>query len=355
MSNTKTVGVKYIGSKQALLDDILGLVREKYPVVPARIIDVFTGTTRVAQAFRQAGWNVQSSDLSWASEAYAHAFLLRTAESGRRIPELIATLRTVEPVEGWLTNAYCETTAVVDPSVRIQMWRRANGAKADAIRDTIAEWEATGHISHHEAMILVAALIVALDKVDSSVGVQQAYLKQLAARARGDLDLCDLPFPVERPPGTHIVGDALTNTYAPADVAYLDPPYYHIWDSITRWDKPVVGLKTNRRIDRVSGAAEYDAGMVSQWNSKRTALRAFRTLIERLPVRHVLVSYNDESLIPLEELIEMLRSVWAVVEVHTIAYRRNIMCKIGNAAAAAAAAKTDNNEVLIWIDKLTAA
>jgi adenine-specific DNA-methyltransferase len=354
--NKTTVGVKYIGSKQMLLDDILGLVKEKYSS-PARIIDVFTGTTRVAQAFRQAGWTVVASDLSWASEAYAHAFLLRTAESGRRIPELIATLRDVTPVEGWLTNAYCETVAVADPAVRIQMWRRANGMKADAIRDRIAEWESSGYITHHEAMILVTALIVALDKVDSSVGVQQAYLKQFAARALGDLELCDLPYSKEGPPGQYIGGDALSIVYEAADVAYLDPPYsahsyatyYHIWDSITRWDKPEVGLKTNRRIDRVSGSSDYDVSMVSQWNSKRTALYAFRTLLERLPVRHALISYNDESLIPLADLVTMIQSRWSVVEIHTIAYRRNIMCKIGNATAGAGA-KTENNEVLIWID-----
>lgn len=362
-----TVGVKYIGSKQALLGNILAFITEKHPT-PGRLIDVFTGTTRVAQAFRAAGWTVETSDLSWASEAYAHAFLLRTPESGTRIPSLIARLRVATETAttpGWLTEHYCEATAVDDPTTRIQMWTRTNGLRADAMRDAIAAWEATGEISHHEAMILVAALILALDKVDSSVGVQQAYLKSWAARALNPLDLQDLPAPVTAPPAVaHHVGDCLSVTYGAADIAYIDPPYsahsyatyYHIWDSITRWDKPAVGLKTNRRIDRVARSDEFDADMVSAWNSKRTALAAFIRLVERLPVRAAVVSYNDESLVPLETLVTALRERWPDTEVRSIAYRRNVMCKIGNAAGGGggtkADAKTDNTEVLIWVPKV---
>lgn len=361
-----TVGVKYIGSKQALLGKILEFVAEKQST-PGRIIDVFTGTTRVAQAFRAAGWTVETSDLSWASETYAHAFLMRTAESGARIPALIERLRALpeNTVAGWLTSHYCEVSAVDDPTTRIQMWTRANGLRADAMRDAIAAWEAAEEITHHEAMILTAALIMALDKVDSSVGVQQAYLKKWATRALNSLDLVDLPAPTEGPVAVaHHVGDALNATYSAADIAYIDPPYsahsyatyYHIWDSIARWDKPVVGLKTNRRIDRVAGSDQYDSGMVSKWNSKRTALNAFIQLLERLPVRAALVSYNDESLVPLEELVKALRERWAGTEVREITYRRNVMCMIGNAAGGGGGTKADakknNKEVLIWVPKV---
>jgi adenine-specific DNA-methyltransferase len=143
-------------------------------------------------------------------------------------------------------------------------------------------------------------------------------------------------------------------------VAYLDPPYsahsyatyYHIWDSITRWDKPAVGLKTNRRMDRVSGSDGFDDKMTSQWNSKRTALDAFVKLIDRLPVRYVVISYNDESLVPLDTLTTALKGKYQRVVVKTIPYKRNIMCQIGNAEAEGA--KTKNTEVLIWLEKTAA-
>lgn len=346
-----TTGVKYIGSKQKLLEEITSFVESHHPT-PGRIIDVFAGTTRVGQAFRSKGWQVQSSDLSWASEAYAEAFLIRTEESGKRIPALIERLKTVTPTTGWLSNSYCEATTT--DGTKINMWTRVNGMIADAMRDTIAQWESSNEISHHEAMILITCLIIALDKVDSSVGVQQAYLKKWASRALKPLHLQDLPFSAG-PPAIHTVGNALTIPYSHADVAYIDPPYsahsyatyYHIWDSIARWDKPAVGLSTNRRSDRIAGS--FDSGMVSKWNSKQTAKKAFIELVERLPVRYVVISYNDESLVPLADLEAALRAKWTI-EIHTIAYKRNIMCQIGNAENKTDK-KTENTEVLIWVQK----
>ena len=351
-----TYGVKYIGSKASLIGEIQGFINGLLPAGAERtFLDVFTGTTRVAQAFRATGWTVTSSDLSWASEAYAHAFLLRTAASGSRIPQLIRDLRLLAPATDWITNSYCDV--VTQEGGVVKMWKPDNGRKADAIRNQIALWESQTHITHHEAMILTTCLIFALDKVDSSVGVQQAYLKNWAARAGNPLQLEDLPFP-EGPIGSHMVGNALTNTYSPVTIAYLDPPYsahsyatyYHIWDSITRWDKPAVGLKTNRRADRVSGADGFDESMQSAWNSKRTALDAFMKLVDRLPARFVVVSYNDESLIPLETLEAALKAKYQI-QTKRIPYKRNIMAQIGNAATNGEVPVTENHEVLIWIAK----
>jgi adenine-specific DNA-methyltransferase len=351
-----THGVKYIGSKASLVGQILNFAQEHLPSgTPHTLIDVFTGTTRVAQAFRAAGWSVATSDLSWASEAYAHAFVIRTTQSGRRIPELIAKLKALPPQPDWITRNYCDVVAA-DGGV-VKMWKPENGKKGDAIRNQIAAWETAKTISHHEAMILIACLLFALDKVDSSVGVQQAYLKTWATRANNPLELEDLPFP-SGPPGNHIIGNALNNPYEAASIAYLDPPYsahsyatyYHIWDSITRWDKPAVGLKTNRRIDRVSASDSYDESMHSAWNSKRTALEAFMRLIDRLPTPFVLISYNDESLVPLEILEATLKEKYTI-RTKKIPYKRNIMSQIGNVALGDNTPVTENHEVLIWVAK----
>lgn len=354
----QTCGVKYIGSKLSLLEHITGSVEGRLGPVAGRMIDVCSGTTRVAQAFRGRGWVVQTSDLSWATEAYAHAFLIRTAESGRRVEGLLAELRGVPESPGWITTNYCDVSGVEGGTVR--MWRPENGRKADGIRDKIASWEASGYINRHEAMILVACIIFALDKVDNSVGVQQAYLKSWATRTSDPLTLNDLPF-TEGPVARHYVGNCLEIGYEEADFAYIDPPYsahsystyYHIWDSITRWDKPAVSLKTNRRIDRVSGAEEFDDTMVSSWNSKRTALQSFMAICESLPVRHVLISYNNESILPIKTLCDSLKERFGAdaVSIEEIQYKRNIMSQIGNAVLYKSEFKTENKEYLIWVRK----
>lgn len=359
-----TTGVKFIGSKALLVSQIVAQIHLRFGTErPLRVIDCFTGTTRVAQAFRQQGWSVQTSDLSWASEAYAEAFLRRTPESGARIPALLERLREVATGEtsgaGWLTTNYCDVSGATGGLVR--MWQRKNGVRADAVRDQIQAWAAAGEITRHEALVLVTCLIFALDRVDNSVGIQQAYLKTWAKRTELDLDLHDVPYPIG-PVGKHLVGDCLALAYEPADIAYLDPPYsshsyasyYHIWDSIVRWDKPAVGLKTNRRIDRVSGSAAYDASMISPWNRRGGALPAFLTLVASLPVSAVLISYNDESIVSLEDLMKALKAVYGdtAVSMKRIPYKRNIMASIGNAELYTDDHKTENTEVLIWVSKI---
>jgi adenine-specific DNA-methyltransferase len=354
----QTYGVKYIGSKASLIEKILGNI-DLHLDSPTnlQVIDVFAGTTRVSQAFRAKGWQVQSSDLAWATEAYAHAFIIRTEESGRRIPELIEKLNTHMDLSeaDWITNTYCDVSGV-EGTGSVRMWKPKNGRRADHLRNTIEAMLADGSINKHEAMILITCLIFALDRVDNSVGVQQAYLKDWAKRTGDTLDFRDIPF-YRGPVGKHYIGSCLTIDYSPADVAYLDPPYsahsystyYHIWDSITRWDKPEVSLQTNRRVDRVSKSSEFDTDMVSPWNSKRTALDAFIKLCKRLPVKYLLISYNNESLVALDVLVEALKAEFGEVDIEKISYQRNIMSQIGNAVLYNDTFKTENTEVLIWV------
>lgn len=345
----ETHGVKYIGSKRSLLSHIVESVAD-LPV--GRMLDVFAGTTRVAQAFRKRGWTTCAGDLSWASESYAALFLTTTPEDLPTLTALVAELNTLEGVEDWITRSYCDVLGAEGGIVRV--WKPKNGKKADAIRNKIAEWETNGRVDHAMALRLIAVLILALDAVDSTVGVQQAYLKDWAKRADNDLRLVVPDGIAQGPVGEFRTGSCLEGPYPAADVAYLDPPYsphsyatyYHIWDSITRWDKPEVCLKTNRRKDRT--ADHFDTSMKSPWNSKREALSAFEKLLHRLPVHTILLSYSNESLLSLEDLRPVLETFHSY-DVQEIDYKRNIMSRIGNATLYDKNRQADNIEYLIRI------
>jgi len=332
----ETSGIKYIGSKSNLLEPILAVVNKYVPIPPGRkpkVLDVFTGTTRVAQAFRQQGWDTVTSDLSWASEMYAKTFL--SSNNNKQLEPLIEKLNKIRPKTGWLTKNYCDVESEDGTVVRV--WQPKNGRKADAIRDEIEKEFKQGKINEQERATLVSSLIFALDKVDNTVGIQQAYLKKWCIRSHKDLNLV-LPKVAQVKPNPHtkhIVGDCLNIPYESADLAYLDPPYsshtyfsyYHIWDSIARWDKPEVGLKTHRRIDRITSSDEYDDTMSSPWNSKLKALSAFKNLIERLPVRYVLISYSNESIVPINDLIQLCRK-FGPIHVEEINYKRHLMSQL---------------------------
>src|SRR5258708_38889608 len=91
----------------------------------------------------------------------------------------------------------------------------------------------------------------AADRVDSTTGVQMAYLKRWAPRASNDLVL-RMPAVLPRAAagkGRACGLDALEAARTlSADNAYLDPPYnqhsdrgnYHIRETPVRWDKPAV-------------------------------------------------------------------------------------------------------------------
>ena len=86
--------IKYIGSKRALLPRILRAIGAAAPP-GARVADLFSGTSRVGQALKAAGYRVHAND----HNAYAHVIATchvqadaeRWAEPARRILVFVAT------------------------------------------------------------------------------------------------------------------------------------------------------------------------------------------------------------------------------------------------------------------------
>lgn len=109
--------------------------------------------------------------------------------------------------------------------------------------------------------------------------------------------------------GTAIKGDAveLAPTLEPFDLAYLDPPYnqhryfsnYHIWETLVAWDQPEHYGVACKRIDN------RDDSTKSRFNEKRNMASAFRSVIKNLDAETLVISYNNESWVSQEELLEM--------------------------------------------------
>ena len=129
-----------------------------------------------------------------------------------------------------------------------------NAARIDAARDVIAREYAASPLYP----ILLTSLIEAADRVDSTTGVQMAYVKQWAPRSANPLTL---RVPELLPgPGHAVLGDALVMAGALGtfDLAYLDPPYnqhryftnYHVWETLVAWDAPEPYGVARKRIDR---------------------------------------------------------------------------------------------------------
>ena len=173
-----TYGIKYAGSKQKLIPYIL---KEATKYKPTSVMDVFSGTTRVSQAFSRNGQNVISNDLAVWSSTFAKAFLYR--RNDKEVQQLIDHLNTLKPIHGWFTENY---GGELNDSKKV--WQSKNTRKLDAIRDEID----TLNLSDVNKSIALTSLILALDKVDSSLGHFTSYLKEWSARSYNDL-LIEVP------------------------------------------------------------------------------------------------------------------------------------------------------------------
>lgn len=307
--------IKYIGSKRTLVPRIVDLVR----AVPGvrSVADPFTGTTRVAQGLKAAGFDVHVNDLATYAEVFGRCYIEADAAEidTARIEAKLVRLAALPDVDGYVTQTFCRDA---------RYFQEQNGRRIDAMRpaiDAIADDEL-------EHAILLTSLIEAADRVDSTTGVQMAYLKRWSERSNRPLELRVPELLTGTGTASRMDANELASTLD-VDLVYLDPPYnqhsyfgnYHVWETIARGDAPETYGIANKRIDCREVKSAY--------NSKPRAADAFADLIARLSnVPHLLVSFNDEGYIPPAVMEELLSSHGEVARVD-IDFKRYVGATIG--------------------------
>jgi adenine-specific DNA-methyltransferase len=309
--------IKYLGSKRTLVPAILEVIQA---LPGARsVVDLFSGTARVGHGLKAAGHQVTANDhnayATTLARCYVQADRAARASDAQR---LIEELNRLPGEAGYFTETFCERSRFFQPK---------NGARIDAMREQIEGWELEPELK----AILLVSVMEAADRVDSTCGVQMAYLKQWAPRAHNDLAL-RLPALLERPssgPCRSTQMDALEAAQSlSADVAYLDPPYnqhsylgnYHIWESLVLWDKPEVYGVACKRIDVKERKSPF--------NSKRRAVDALRAVVDAIDARHLVVSFNNEGYIPRPEMEAMLATRGEVLVIEKD-FKRYVGAQIG--------------------------
>lgn len=308
--------IKYIGSKRTLIPHIVN-VASLLPAVRT-VADLFSGTTRVAQALKQQGYHVTANDVASYSEVLARAYIEQDA--GRtdvsRLRDKLAYLDRLPGRKGYFTVTFCERSRYFQPK---------NGQRIDAIRceiDHIAEGEL-------ERATLLTSLLEAADRVDSTTGLQMAYLKAWAPRSFNDLEL-RLP-KLLRGAGAAIRSDARQAAQAlgVVDLCYIDPPYnqhsyfsnYHIWETLVRNDQPEVYGTACKRVDCRTVKSDH--------NSKPRAWHAFRDMLSAVRATYVLVSFNDEGYFEAGRVLGILRELWGEAISLAFDWKRYVGAQIG--------------------------
>src|SRR5262249_41560090 len=158
-----------IGSKRRLVPLILDVVRQRAPRAKTAL-DLFSGSARVAFALKEAGLAVAANDHNAYAHTLARCYVEADADLKPELTRVLDDLRKTKPRDGWFTQTFCVDARFFHPK---------NGARIDAMRTRIARMSLSPVL---ESAALVS-LMEAADRVDSTVGVQMAYLKSWAPRA----------------------------------------------------------------------------------------------------------------------------------------------------------------------------
>ena len=323
-----TEGIKYAGSKLKLLPHILRLAQK---MRPQTVLDGFSGTTRVSQAFAQAGYRVIANDIAVWSRVFAECYLL-SPHPREHYNDLIDHLNALPGRHGWFTEHYGNSDGLKKP------WQRHNTLKLDAIREEIEQ------LSGHEKAVALTSLILAMDEVDNTIGHYASYLSEWSPRSYRTMKL-RLPRIIPSIK-EHVVyqADIFDVVSAiDADLAYYDPPYgsnndkmppsrvryasyYHLWTSICLFDRPDLFGKAKRRVDTSDTLSASVFEDFRRSNSARfVVVEAIERLLKQTKTRHIILSYSSGGRATADELNDVIKSSGKLLEVVEVDYQRNVM------------------------------
>jgi adenine-specific DNA-methyltransferase len=358
----QTEGIKYAGSKLKLLPQILWLVEKTNAKV---VFDGFSGSTRVSQALARYGYKVICNDRAIWSDVFGRCYLQSRPRSNYE--RLISHLNACSPRDGWFTAHYGGEAERGGGTALTKMpWQAHNTRRLDGIREEIDRMG----LEPDERAVALTSLILALDRVDSTLGHFSSYLREWSPRSFNKM-LLEVPRIVESDVRHEVtrsdIFDAVGNIEA--DVAYLDPPYgsnnekmppsrvrysayYHVWTTICLNDQPNLFGKVNRRADTRDDAQPSVFEEFRRNDRGRfIAVEAVHRLIRETPTKHIILSYSSGGRATATELHEAMNDVGQVLEVIEVDYRRNVMADMVWTNEWLRDAQEPNREFLFLVQK----
>ena len=302
--------MNYIGSKFSILDFIDDTINDfaKPKNSNITLCDIFSGTGSVGKYFKRKGYNVISNDIQYYSYITAKHFIenneeLKFEKLNEEGIEPFEYLNKLEGTEGFIYKNY-SLAGTQGQEYERQYFSDENAKKIDAIRLKIEEWKISKKIKENEYDFLIASLIESADKVANTASVYEAFLKKLKASASKSLKLNPVEIIVTTEDRTYKVYNENCNDlikHISGDILYMDPPYntrkydtnYHMLETIALYDNPEIKGKTGVRTE---------TSKKSKYCIKKEAMNAFEDLVKNAKFKYLLLSYNDEGIIPIEDI-----------------------------------------------------
>ncbi|WP_225744451.1 DNA adenine methylase [Marinilactibacillus sp. Marseille-P9653] len=302
--------MRYLGNKTKLLPFIDEVIK-KYNITGEVFADLFAGTSAVSDHMK-GKYKIITNDFMYYSFVFSKAKTLNF-----ELPkfEYFINQYLITPFEWLNSRKYTPDEHYFiyqnySPKGDRQFFIEENAIKIDGMRLDIEELYQEKLLSEAEYYFLLASLLESVTKISNTSGTYEAFFKFWESRSNKPLVLSPLEmensFSVDL---TNISFNEDTNfliRHIAGDIAYIDTPYtitqyasaYHILETIARYDIPEIAGKTGRR---------QNGRRMSQYSRKQLAKFAFEDMFRQLNFEHILISYSNQSLVPLDELVDLAK------------------------------------------------
>ncbi len=291
--------MNYIGSKNKLAGFIKSTVEDVVSQDLSKTVfcDLFAGTGIVGRTFKTSVKTVISNDV----EFYSYILLKNYIENHQnfQVQCFLDELNHLKGTEAFIFHNYSE-----GGNADRLYFSAGNGKKIDAARQKIEEWKTKKAIGENLYFFLLTSLLESADKIANTASVYGAYLKKLKASASKNISIQPANFEITQ--NSHRVFHEDANQLIrkiEGDILYLDPPYnarqyganYHLLNTIAKYDTFVPQGKTGLR-------SYYKSAYCKQGEVKKSLEQLFKNG----QFRYIFLSYNNEGLIPAEEIKKIM-------------------------------------------------
>ena len=334
------MGLNYIGSKYSLLDFIYEVFNKEINKDEIECVgDLFAGTGVVGKYFKSKGYKIVANDIQYYSYVLNKKVLevnhylefsglyeelpsyIYEYQGEKRIKKILDYLnRTNKHKPGFIYYNY-SLGGTKGKEYERQYFSDNNALKIDTIRKLIENWYKNNKLKEEEYFYLIGSLVEAADKVANTASVYGAFLKKLKKTAQKELLLEYNKIEFSDKNNKVFNEDILEIlNKEKIDLLYLDPPYntrqyctnYHLLETIAKYDNPIIKGKT--------GLRDYSK-QKSNFCIRKKVKEEFKKIVENTNSKYILVSYNNEGLMSIEDIQEIL-SLRGIPKTYKLEYNR---------------------------------
>lgn len=323
---------RYIGNKTKLLTFIMQNTEDMIGK-KGTVVDLMAGTGLVSSEFRRRGYHVIASDMMTYTKCHLITQIMLDKEPDFKGLKMfneeeckyyvvLDYLNSLQPKEGYFYKEFSPDGKPENGCASRKYFSSENACKIDAIREKLNEWIDNDMITEQEEAVLKHNLIMAVNRVANISGTYGYYLAEMKKNAMESIRLEPEKFYKGNIRHNKVIQGFAEDIahQIKADLCYLDPPYmkrqyaanYHILETIARGDFPI---------------AEGKSGLRNWWDqhskfcTKTKGMQSFEKIISEMDCDNFIISYSEDGLFSLEQLVDMLCQ-YGIVEVEYIDYNR---------------------------------